>query len=234
MARISTEWSFTVADVRRRVADTVGSAVFGQPETVPRGRIQAVRMVEPLWFRPLGWCRLELHLAGGVKVATVNNPHGSAAPYFRSDPSLMPRFSCPCFQNAGRCSRRPPRRAMLRAPLSYHFLQAGVGERCAVAVFGRIRRETIWVPLTKAQSLRAAQGPIQRSLGLASIHVDAAGRHTGVTLRDRDAIEAVLLMEELPGRCYSARDLTRSLSAAMALPQREDAQPPTNQALPDA
>lgn len=36
-------------------------------ETVPQGRIQAVRMLEPLWFRPFGWCRLELHLAGGVK-----------------------------------------------------------------------------------------------------------------------------------------------------------------------
>ena len=63
----------------------------------------------------------------------------------------------------------PPRWAMLRAPLSYYFLRAGVGESCAVAISGRVRRETVWVPLAKAQSLRAAQGPIQRSLGLASV-----------------------------------------------------------------
>jgi membrane protein YdbS with pleckstrin-like domain len=53
--------------------------------------------------------------------------------------------------------------------------------------------------------VRAAQGPIQRSLGLASIHLDAAGRHTRATLRDRAAPEAVYVLEQLPGWCAAAR-----------------------------
>ena len=32
-------------------------------ETIPRGRIQAVRMVEPLVWRALGWCRVEVDVA---------------------------------------------------------------------------------------------------------------------------------------------------------------------------
>ena len=225
--RISTEWSFTVADAPDGLRIRSG-LLSRSAETVPRGRIQAVRMVEPLWFRPLGWCRLELHLAGGVKSGDREQPA-------RLRRALLPvgtlaeaaLLLARVLPERGALLSRPPRRAILRAPFSYHFLQAGVGERCAVAVFGRIRRATIWVPLTKAQSLRAAQGPIQRSLRLASIHVDAAGRYTRVTLRDRDATEAVRLLEELPGRCAAARGMTGTQPPLMARPQREDVLPPT-------
>ena len=33
-------------------------------ETIPLGRIQAVRQIEPLLWRPFGWCRLEVDIAG--------------------------------------------------------------------------------------------------------------------------------------------------------------------------
>ena len=204
--RISMEWSFTVAEAPDGLR--IRSGLLGRAaETVPRGRIQAVRMVEPLWFRPLGWCRLELHLAGGVK---GGNRHQSGS--LRR--ALLPVGSLTDAELLlGRVLpdrraelTRPPRRAMLRAPLSYHFLRAGVGDYCAVAVSGRIRRETVWVPLAKAQSLRAAQGPIQRSLGLASVHLDAAGQRTRATFLDRAAPEAVQLLDRLPGRCAAARN----------------------------
>jgi putative membrane protein len=105
---------------------------------------------------------------------------------------------------------------MLRAPLSYHFLRAGVGNSCAVAASGRIRRETVWIPLAKVQSLRAAQGPIQRSLGLASVHLDVAGRRSRATLRDRQSEEAVRLLGELPSRCALARENERRTWPAAA------------------
>ena len=34
-------------------------------ETIRSGRIQAVRLIEPLAWRPLRWCRLEVDVAGG-------------------------------------------------------------------------------------------------------------------------------------------------------------------------
>ena len=33
-------------------------------ETIRPGRVQAVRMVEPMLWRPFGWCRLEVDVAG--------------------------------------------------------------------------------------------------------------------------------------------------------------------------
>jgi len=203
--RISTEWSFTVADAPDGIRIRSGLLSLAS-ETVPRGRIQAVRMLEPLWFRPLGWCRLELHLAGGVKGGDRQQPARLRRALLPVGPLtdaqlLLDRV----LPDRGAVLSRPPRRAMLRAPLSYHFLRAGVGSGCAVAVSGRVRKETVWVPLAKSQSVRASQGPIQRSLRLASIHVDAAGRHTRATLRDRASLEAVRVLEQLPGWCAAAR-----------------------------
>jgi putative membrane protein len=56
---------------------------------------------------------------------------------------------------------------------------------------------TAWVPLVKAQSFRRVQGPVQRRLRLASVHVDTAGRSVHATLRDRDVREADAALEEL-------------------------------------
>ena len=82
---------------------------------------------------------------------------------------------------------RPPRRARLKAPLSYHFLAAGHDAAAAMGVTGRIRKVTTWLPLEKVQSVRMVTGPVQRRLGLATVHLDAAGRDVRAEFRDRDA-----------------------------------------------
>ncbi|MHB1500326.1 MAG: PH domain-containing protein, partial [Candidatus Dormibacteria bacterium] len=38
-----------------------------------------------------------------------------------------------------------------------------------------MRRVITWVPLAKVQSVRWTQGPLQRRLRLASVHLDIAG-----------------------------------------------------------
>jgi putative membrane protein len=70
---------------------------------------------------------------------------------------------------------------------------------------GRLRRVTCWVPLEKVQSLRHVQGPVQRRLNLASVHVDTAGRTVHATLRDRDAAEAKRALSDLTDLARAAR-----------------------------
>src|SRR5689334_13782923 len=101
--------------------------------------------------------------------------------------------------------RKPPRRAWWKAPLSYHFLAAGHDGTLAVAVVGRLRRGTTWVPLAKAQSVRLVQGPLQRRLGLATVHLDAAGRRVRAEFRERGQEEARALVDELAALSRSAR-----------------------------
>ncbi len=108
----------------------------------------------------------------------------------------------------------PPRRARWKAPLSFHFLSAGYDATHAMCVTGRINRATTWVPLEKSQSIRRVQGPLQRPLGLATVHVDVAGKRRRAEFRDREVEEADRLVEELSTLSRSARLHHRAAPAA--------------------
>jgi putative membrane protein len=176
-------------------------------ETVPYARIQAVRQVEPLLWRPFGWCRLEVDVAG----ATGRNQRGEGTSVVRK--ALLPVGSQ---QDSWHLLARllggpdpvrtpPPGRARLKAPLSFHFLSAGHDTAHAVCVTGRINRATTWVPLQKSQSIRRVQGPLQRPLGLATVHVDVAGKRARAEFRDRGVDEADQLVADLTALSRSAR-----------------------------
>ncbi len=204
--RFNEQYRFTVAlapdgiRVRRGLLSTVS-------ETIPIRRVQAVRQIEPLLWRPLGWCRLEVDLAG------VPGHGRSAGGTGRMTKALLPVGSHDMARYLrlavlGPVEPRPsaaPGRARVKAPLSYHYLAAGHNETMAVAVTGRVQKVTCWVPLEKAQSIRRVQGPVQRALGLATVHVDVPGRRVGATFRDRAVDEADRLVEELASRSRGAR-----------------------------
>jgi putative membrane protein len=176
-------------------------------ETIPFGRVQAVRLTEPFMWRPWHWCRLEVDVAGRQRGRRENRaqarqlravlPVGSRPDAYWLLSRILPDAPTP--------DRRPPERVRLKSPLSYHWLCWGRDERCVVTVSGRIRRVTHWVPLAKVQSLRAVEGPVQRRLGLATIHVDTAGRAIDAALRDRSRAEVQQVLPELVNLARAAR-----------------------------
>jgi putative membrane protein len=176
-------------------------------ETIPPGRIQAIRMVEPLAWRPFGWCRLEVDVASQKskgrqdrnqsKSARALLPVGSQA----QAALLLARV----FQGLPEERSAPPPRARWKSPLRFRYLSGATNERYTVTTSGRLRRVTDWVPLAKVQSVRLVEGPLQRRLQLSSIHLDTAGRRVHAVLRDRDRAEAARLLRELPDRCRRAR-----------------------------
>jgi putative membrane protein len=176
-------------------------------ETIRPGRVQAVRMVEPFFWRPLGWCRLEVDVAGRQRskgegqaqrgrLRTVL-PVGSRAAADELLDRLLPERPQP--------ASAPPRRARWKSPLRYRMLRVGQTASCVATQSGRLRRVTCWVPLEKAQSFRQVKGPLQRRLKLATVHVDTAGRGVRAVLRDRDAAEADRTVFELPELAREAR-----------------------------
>jgi putative membrane protein len=175
-------------------------------ETIRPGRVQAVRLVEPLVWRAFGWCRLEVDVAGSRERRENQSegrrhraliPVGSRADADQMLAELMPSHPLP--------TRPAPSRARRKAPLSYHFLAWSGDDRYVVASTGRICRETTWVPLQKVQSVRWVQGPLQRQLGLATLHLDAAGKRVGARIQDRDSAEALEILGTLPDLARAAR-----------------------------
>jgi putative membrane protein len=175
-------------------------------ETIRPGRIQAVRLVEPLIWRPLGWCRLEVDVAGarqrredraeGLRLRALI-PVGSRA---EADLLLTELLTSPPLP-----SQPAPARARWKAPLSYHFLSWNGDDRYVVAARGRVCRQTTWVPLEKVQSVRWVQGPLQRRLGLATVHLDVAGKRVNAKVEDRDSAQAIQILEAVPDLARAAR-----------------------------
>jgi putative membrane protein len=204
--RLSGGYHFTAMEVPEGMRISRG-LLQTVSETIPLGRIQAVRRIEPLLWRPFGWCRLEVDIAG----SGTRNQRGEGSHNARK--SLLPVGT---HQDAWHLVNRviggpaptlskPPRRARYKAPLSYHFLAAGHDATHAVCVTGRFRKVTAWIPLEKSQSVRRSQGPLQRRVGLASVHVDVAGRRVSANFRDRTADEAEILVEQLTDLSRTAR-----------------------------
>ena len=99
----------------------------------------------------------------------------------------------------------PPSAARWKAPLTYHFLGWNGDDRYVVASRGRVCRQTTWVPLEKVQSIRWVQGPLQRRLALATIHLDVAGKRVSARIEDRSDAEALEILATLPDLARAAR-----------------------------
>jgi putative membrane protein len=206
--RFNGDYRLTVADAADGLRLRSG-LVETSAETIPRGRIQAIRMVEPLAWRLCGWCRLEVDVASQKSKGRQDRNQSKAAR------ALLPVGSraqaaflvASVFADLPEERLAPPARARWKSPLRFRYLSWGANDRYAVSTSGRLRRVTDWVPLAKVQSIRLLEGPIQRRLRLSSLHLDTAGRKVHAVLRDRDRAEGARLLAELPDRCREARRL---------------------------
>jgi putative membrane protein len=176
-------------------------------ETISRDRIQLVRLRQPLLWRRFGWCRVEVEVAG-TKVKKENRAEGQVSRPLLAVGRLEvgKAIIANVAPAAPQCSLKPPRRAIWKAPLSMHLLAIGSNERYVAARRGRLRATTTWVPLAKVQSIRATEGPVQRRLGLATLHLDVAGAGACATLQDRDTGETLELLAQLPAQCAASRN----------------------------
>jgi len=184
-----------------------GGLVALTAEVIRPGRVQAVRMVEPFLWQLVGWCRVEVDLAGRQRGKGESEsergqlrtllPVGSRSLGLELVDRLVP--------DRPRALSPPPRRVFWKSPLRYRRLAWGRTDTCVATTSGRLRKISCWVPLEKAQSLRRVEGPVQRRLRLASVHVDTAGRAVHATLRDRDAAEATQALDELAELARAAR-----------------------------
>src|SRR6202008_4814645 len=107
-----------------------GGLVALTAEVIRPGRVQAVRLVEPFLWRRLGWCRLEVDLAGrqrrkGESETTGRAlrallPVGSRALGLELLDHVLPGAPQPVL--------RAPRRVRFKSPLRYRYLAWGRSE----------------------------------------------------------------------------------------------------------
>ncbi|MFF6991454.1 PH domain-containing protein [Streptomyces sp. NPDC010273] len=167
-------------------------------ETVPPGRVQTVRIVEPLLWRRRGWVRVELDVAGSSNSVLVPVAPREIAESVVA--RVLPGVTVPPSETLS----RPPRRAGRCMPLWWRGYGLAVTDTVFVARHGLLRRSVALVPHAKVQSVRLAQGPWQRLWRLAEVHVDTGASKT-VTARLRDAEEAAELLRGQAERSRTGR-----------------------------
>ncbi|WP_142267980.1 PH domain-containing protein [Streptomyces sp. SLBN-115] len=172
-------------------------------ETVPPGRVQTVRIVQPLLWRRRGWVRVELDVAGSANSVLVPVAPREAAEAVVA--RVLPGVSVP----AGTSLSRPPRRAGRCVPLWWRGYGIAVTDAVFATRHGLLRRSLALVPHAKVQSVRLTQGPWQRLWRLADVHVDTGADKT-VTARLRDAQEAAELLRSQAERSRTGRLDARS------------------------
>ena len=161
-------------------------------QVVPIDRIQAVAVIEPPLWRFFGRARLVVDVAGYRGGAPEERLNTSVllpvAPLAMVDGVL--RRVLPGLHLDGLSHRPAPVASRWRVPIRWRTFSVAMDERYAVTRRGLLRRQTDIVPHAKVQSLRVTQGPWQRPLALATLHLDTAGAQIRVSARHRDREDA--------------------------------------------
>ena len=169
-------------------------------QTVPPGRVQAVRVVEPLLWRGYGWARLDVTVAGYVGerqvLSSVLLPVAPRHIAFQLVGLIFPGT------NAEAVRLLPAPRSWL-APFGAGA--AGTDDAVFVTQRGRMCRRFDVIAHARAQSVRLTAGPLQRLLRLGTVHVDAPPGPVQVAAENRELGEARAIVESAAGRAHRAR-----------------------------
>jgi putative membrane protein len=219
-SRLTTWFAFRVASAPDGVRLRHG--MFEQrTQTVPPGRVQALRLHQPLLWRLKGWWVIEVNIAG---YTSVNTNDGTATknvllPVGTIDDALQVLwFVVPGLEldegaitgvgdHAG--FTPAPRRARWADPIAWRRHGFRVDGPALVIRRGRLHRRLDVVPHARTQSVGVEQGPLQRRLGLASfaLHSTPGPIHPRVDHLASDV--AAQLLEEQATRARAARVTAR-------------------------
>jgi putative membrane protein len=200
-----TWFDFTIADSPDGLRLRFGLTSH-RSQTVPPGRVQALRIECPLLWKPWGWARVTVNVAGAsggedaqerpsVILPVAPLPIASAV-LAQALPGIDP-FAVPLAS--------APRRSRWRAPLQAKRLAVGHNNDVLVARHGWLVPMWDVVPHARTQSVRLTQGPWQRRLRLASVHIDSTPGPIHITIAHRDEGEARRILEEQSHRAKRAR-----------------------------
>jgi len=159
-------------------------------QTVPPGRVQAVRFSQGLLWRRLGWWTVQVNIAGyGDEDAesgggSILLPVGSKLEAVGVLALILPDLGVAVDENpwdvvdagmigsgSGVGYLTAPRRSRWVDPLAWGRSAVRVTGQALLIRSGRLRRRLDVVPHARTQSLSLTQGPLQRALDLASFAV---------------------------------------------------------------
>ncbi len=201
-------YNFTVAESPDGLRISSGLLQV-QTQTIPPGRVQAVEFVQSWLWRRKDWVRVRLNVAGARggddndrDSRSVEQVLLPVAPY---DVALgLVERVFPGVDARAIPLTPAPAAARRRAWIQYRQLGVGHDDKVFVTSRGRFVHRLTVNPHARSQSVRVTQGPWQRLLGLASMHVDSVPGPVRIVALQREAAEARVLAEQQNDRALAA------------------------------
>lgn len=190
-------------------------------QTIPPGRVQAIRLTQGLLWRSADWWRVEVNVAGYGQSSDGTTNNSVLLPVGTRDEALgavwlvLPDLGTADPRalldealsgiDAGAHFTTAPRRARILDPLSWRRNGFAVTGRALVLRRGRLVRRVEIVPHERTQSLGLEQGPWQRRLRVATFAVHSVPGPVTPSVPHLDEHVAGALMDEQARRAREAR-----------------------------
>ena len=172
--RVLAMFHFTLAESSRGLRVTRGLTNLSS-QSVPVDRIQGVRLCQPVLWKPFGWWRVDVDIVGYGSSDREDNSGGATSVLLPVASPAQVRVALsrvlPGFRVEGITLQGAPRRARTFRWFDWWTLRYGWDDRAIVTEQGWLVHERHIVPHAKTQSVRIEQGPLQRRLRLADVHI---------------------------------------------------------------
>jgi putative membrane protein len=210
--RVIGMFNFTLAESPRGLRITRGLTNLTS-QSVPINRVQGVKISQPLLWRPLGWYRVDIDVLGHAQddgetsestASSVLLPVASLEEVELALGRVLPGFDLDGIE-----LQPSPGRARWLRWFDFWTLRYGWDDRIMITEHGWLTYVRDVVPHAKTQSVRVEQGPLQRRLRLADVHIHTPrGPVNAVAHQLDDQIARELALSQLD-RARAARAAER-------------------------
>jgi putative membrane protein len=172
--RVIGMFNFTLAESPRGLRITRGLTNLTS-QSVPINRVQGVKISQPLLWKPLGWYRVDIDVLGHAQddgessestASSVLLPVASLEEVQLALGRVLPGFDLDGIE-----LHPSPKRARWLRWFDFWTLRYGWDDRTLITEHGWLTHVRDVVPHAKTQSVRIEQGPLQRRLRLADVHI---------------------------------------------------------------
>ncbi|MDJ0349956.1 PH domain-containing protein [Cryobacterium sp. PH29-G1] len=226
-SRITKQLRFTIAGTPDGVRIGFG-LLSTSNQTLPPGRIHAIKVSQPILWRRSGWWQININTAGQASgrsstpaTSSIILPVGTLADVEKVLQMVLPGFDTDThralIENGMLGGRKrdagiadfysnAPARAVWLRPFSWWRTGWAVSGNVALIRRGVLSRDLILVPLARMQGVGISQGPVRRRLRLASADLHTVSGPVSASLSVLDVDEALVLFTWMStGAVRSAR-----------------------------
>ncbi|MCT1452004.1 MULTISPECIES: PH domain-containing protein [unclassified Corynebacterium] len=178
-------------------------------QAVPLDRVHAIRVSQPMLWRPFGWWAVAVNIAGYGRESNKQSGTSRLLPVGSYDQAvaLVAAISplTPEHVTTPEWDLRSPKRARIPSPLdasrqALSIRPAPDQSTWATTSHGLLNRRREFIDVSHIQEITYRQGPVQRMMDLAHVRFDLVPGPVKMKARDLDTADAWAVVAELSAR----------------------------------